>query len=146
MGFEPKKRKKNTPKFKLDFSERVPHGIQMFYFFVLQLWADSDGSGSKKKPEKPHLVPKNMVRILKSNVQYHKVFSKIFLQFFLFPIRKNAWIKIFFTKFEGNIDNIRGEAENISILPKNLMKKKSKSKCFTLLENKKNCRKTFSNT
>ena len=86
------------------------------------LWSDRDGSGSKKA-QKTHLVPKNMVRILKSNVQYHKVFSKIFLQFFLFPIRKNAWIKIFFTKFEGNIDNIRGEAENISILPENLVKK-----------------------
>ena len=82
------------------------------------------------------LVPKNMVRILKSNVQYHKVFSKIFLQFFLFPIRKNAWIKIFFTKFEGNIDNIRGEAENISILPENLVKK-IEIQAFFLIGNKK---------
>ena len=37
--------------------------------------ATNDGSGSKKA-QKNHLVPKNMVRILKSNVQYHKVFSK----------------------------------------------------------------------
>ena len=64
------------------------------------------------------------------------MFEKIFLQFFLFPIRKNAWIKIFFTKFEGNIDNIRGEAENISILPENLVKK-IEIQAFFLIGNKK---------
>ena len=46
--------------------------VKFFTFFVSELWADSDGSGSKKKPEKTQkkpLVPKNIVRILKSNVQ-----------------------------------------------------------------------------
>ena len=73
------------------------------------------------------------------------MFEKIFLQFFLFPIRKNAWIKIFFTKFEGNIDNIRGEAENISILPENLVKK-IEIQAFFLIGIKKNCRKIFEKT
>ena len=33
------------------------------------------------------------------------------------------WIKTFFIKFEDNIEIFRGEAENISILSENLMKK-----------------------
>ena len=73
------------------------------------------------------------------------MFEKNFLQFFLFPIRKNAWIKIFFTKFEGNIDNIRGEAENISILPENLVKK-IEIQAFFLIGIKKNCSKIFEKT
>ena len=52
------------------------------------------------------------------------------------------WIKIFFIKFEGNIENIRGEAENISILPKNLMKK-IEIHIFFLLENEKKVGKIF---
>ena len=55
------------------------------------------------------------------------------------------WIKIFFIKFEGNIENIRGEAENISILPKNLMKK-IEIHIFFLLENEKKSRKNFRET
>ena len=43
--------------------------------------------------------------------------------FFHFPTRKIRGLRCFFIKFKGNIDNIRGEAENISILPENLMKK-----------------------
>ena len=86
------------------------------------LWSDRDGSGSKKA-QKTHLVPKNMVRILKSNVQYHKVFSKIFLQFFFIPRRKNAWISIFFTKFSGNIEIFSASPRILSILPSNLVKK-----------------------
>ena len=35
----------------------------------------------------------------------------------------NTWIETFFIKFEVNIEYIRGEAENISILTENLMKK-----------------------
>ena len=91
------------------------------------------------------LVPKNMVRILKSNVQYHKVFSKIFLQFFFIPIRKNAWISIFFTKFSGNIEIFSASPRILSILPSNLVKK-ILIQAFFLIGNKKNCRKIFSNT
>ena len=108
------------------------------------LWSDSDGSSSKKA-QKTHLVPKNMVRILKSNVQYHKVFSKIFLQFFFIPRRKNAWISIFFTKFSGNIEIFSASPRILSILPSNLVKK-ILIQAFFLIGNKKNCRKIFSNT
>ena len=41
----------------------------------------------------------------------------------VFPSGENTWIKTFFIKFEDNIEYIRGEAENISILSENLMKK-----------------------
>ena len=41
----------------------------------------------------------------------------------VFPSGKTPWIKTFFIKFEVNIEYIRGEAENISILTENLMKK-----------------------
>ena len=41
----------------------------------------------------------------------------------VFPSGENTWIKTFFIKFEDNIEYIRGEAKNISILSKNLMKK-----------------------
>ena len=110
----------------------------------LLYWSNSDGSGSKKA-QKTHLVPKNMVRILKSNVQYHKVFSKIFLQFFFIPRRKNAWISIFFTKFSGNIEIFSASPRILSILPSNLVKK-ILIQAFFLIGNKKNCRKIFSNT
>ena len=41
----------------------------------------------------------------------------------VFPSGKTPWIKTFFIKFEDNIEILRGEAENISILFENLMKK-----------------------
>ena len=53
--------------------------------------------------------------------------SKVFLKSFLLDIGVffwgNTWIETFFIKFEVNIEYIRGEAENISILTENLMKK-----------------------
>ena len=107
----------------------------------LLYWSNSDGSGSKKA-QKTHLVPKNMVRILKSNVQYHKVFSKIFLQFFFIPRRKNAWISIFFTKFSGNIEIFSASPRILSILPSNLVKK-ILIQAFFLIGNKKIVRKFF---
>ena len=107
----------------------------------LLYWSNSDGSGSKKA-QKTHLVPKNMVRILKSNVQYHKVFSKIFLQFFFIPIRKNAWISIFFTKFSGNIEIFSASPRILSILPSNLVKK-ILIQAFFLIGNKKKLQENF---
>ena len=51
-------------------------------------------------------------------------------------IWENTWIKTFFIKFEINIEYIRGEAENISILPENLVKK-IEIQAFFLIGNKK---------
>ena len=62
----------------------------------------------------------------------------------VFPSGENTWIKTFFIKFEDNIEYIRGEAENISILPENLVKK-IEIQAFYLI-GKKNCRKIFEKT
>ena len=50
------------------------------------------------------------------------VFSR-FLHVVVVSVWENTWIETFFIKFEDNIEYIRGEAENISILSENLMKK-----------------------
>ena len=39
--------------------------------------------------------------------------KKNFYCFFLFLTRIKMWIEMFFIKFEGKIENVRGNAENI---------------------------------
>ena len=71
---------------------------------------------------------------------YIIVFQSLIFRFSLtlvFPSGENTWIKTFFIKFEDNIEYIRGEAENISILPENLMKKHRNPRIFLVGKGKK---------
>ena len=53
------------------------------------------------------------------------------------------WISVFFIKFEGNIENVRGEAENIFNITQEFNEKKPKSTFFPYWKTKKKVGKRF---